>query len=197
MASEQRGSDSKSDLRKRLIDRRRSLSDSDRESSDVAIRRHVLRMCELTRSQRIAGFVAHGGEPDLLPALAKLHQTGHEICLPVVRDRRMHFCRWQPDDEMAPNRFGIPEPIDGERLEAKALTLVLVPLVGFAPDGGRLGMGAGFYDRAFAFCRQRIGQLPRLIGIAYSVQEVETLPTDEWDIPLDGVVTEQGLRWFK
>ncbi|WP_376696330.1 5-formyltetrahydrofolate cyclo-ligase [Wenzhouxiangella sp. EGI_FJ10305] len=197
MASEFRGSNnSKNDLRKQLIERRRSLPQSRRASSDAAIRQQVVQMCEQTRSQRIAGFVAHAGEPDLMPALEKLHQTGHETCLPVVRDRRMHFCRWQPDARMAANRFGIPEPIDGDNLEPKALTLVFVPLVGFAPDGGRLGMGAGFYDRAFAFCRERIGQLPRLIGVAYSVQEVETLPTDEWDVPLDGIITEKGLRWF-
>ncbi|RFF26620.1 MULTISPECIES: 5-formyltetrahydrofolate cyclo-ligase [unclassified Wenzhouxiangella] len=197
MDSEYAEPDNKADLRRLLIKRRRELQSSVRKSHDSAIGRNILQLCTQSRCQRIAGFVAHGGEPDLMPALAKLHETGHETCLPVVRGRRMHFCHWRPDNDMAPNRFGIPEPVDGDRLEPKALELVLMPLVGFAPDGARLGMGAGFYDRAFAFRRERIGQLPRLIGVAYAVQEVETLPTDEWDIPLDGVVTEQGLQWFK
>lgn len=197
MDSEHGMPDCKAELRQLLIERRRGLQSSVRKSSDAEIGRNILQLCEQIRGQRIAGFVAHAGEPDLMPAMAKLHETGHETCLPVVRERRMHFCRWRPDIDMAPNRFGIPEPVDGDSLAPKALELVLMPLVGFAPNGARLGMGAGFYDRAFAFRRERIGQLPRLIGVAYALQEVETLPTDEWDIPLDGIVTEQGLRWFK
>lgn len=197
MSSEYGPPRSKAELRQHLIERRRTLPPTVRRSSDVAIGQGVAQLCGQMRCQRLAAFVAHGGEPDLMPVLAKFHEIGHEIFLPVVRDQHMQFRRWQPDDDMVPNQFDIPEPVDGESLEPKALELVLLPLVGFAPDGARLGMGAGFYDRAFAFRRERIGWLPRLVGVAYSVQEVKALPIDDWDIPLDGVVTEQGLQWFK
>jgi len=196
MASEQSPAEDKAELRRRLVARRKALSHSARESADAEIGRNAELLCRQTRGQRIAAFVAHGGEADLMPVAARLHQTGHQIFLPVVRGRNMHFRRWQPRGEMAPNRYGIPEPVDGEDLEAGALELVFVPLVGFAPDGARLGMGAGFYDRAFEFQSERIGRLPRLVGVAYALQEVEALPTDDWDVPLDGVITEEGLRWF-
>ncbi|WP_376691318.1 5-formyltetrahydrofolate cyclo-ligase [Wenzhouxiangella sp. EGI_FJ10409] len=188
--------ETKAELRRRLVARRKALPALARESADAAIGRNIERLCRQTRSQRIAAFVAHGGEADLMPVADWLHRSGHQVFLPVVRGRQMHFRRWRPDGEMAPNRYGIPEPVDGEDLAAAALELVLVPLVGFAPNGARLGMGAGFYDRAFAFQSERIGRLPRLVGVAYAVQEVEVLPVDEWDVPLDGIVTEDGLRWF-
>jgi 5-formyltetrahydrofolate cyclo-ligase len=65
--------------------------------------------------------------------------------------------------------------------------------VSFDGVGGRLGMGGGFYDRYFVDANTR----PRMIGVAYGVQEsLEPLPTQPWDIPLDGVVTESGYRIF-
>ena len=170
---------SKAVLRRHLMAWRRDLAFADRQSADAQIGRHVELLCKRTRGQRIAAFVAHGGEPDLFSVISRLQATGHQVYLPVVTGKDMHFRRWHPDDEMAPNRFGIPEPVDGEALPAAALEIVFVPLVGFAPDGTRLGMGAGFYDRAFAFQRERVGCLPRLIGAAYSGQEVDFLPADE------------------
>lgn len=186
----------KDELRRRLIEHRRKLPDERREANEHEIRRAVHLLCEQTRSQRIAAYVACGGEPDLMSMMARLHEIGREICLPVVRDRRMHFRVWHPDGAMEPNRFGIPEPAAGAEYEPRALELVLVPLVGFSDDGARLGMGAGFYDRAFEFRRNRVGRVPRLIGVAHAVQEAPSLPIDDWDVPLDGVITENGLRWF-
>src|SRR5699024_1133377 len=97
----------------------------------------------------VAAFVAHRGEPDLAPVLEWLDGSGRTALLPVVRNRDMHFRRWRPGGEMAANRFGIPEPIASEAYTPAQIDLVLMPLVGFAADGTRLGMGAGFYDRAF------------------------------------------------
>jgi 5-formyltetrahydrofolate cyclo-ligase len=68
--------------------------------------------------------------------------------------------------------------------------IILTPLLGFDHLLHRLGQGAGHYDRAFA-------ALPgaRRIGVAWSVQHVDPLPTDPWDVPLHAVITEQG--WFE
>jgi len=153
---------------------------------------------ECVRSQAarsVAAFVAHRGEPDLTSVLERLHARDVSIYLPVVRDHDMHFRWWRPDVVMRPNRYGIPEPVNSDEREPDRLDLVLMPLVGFAPGGARLGMGAGFYDRAFAFRRQDPEGAPRLIGVAYGVQRADALPVDDWDVPLDGVVTEDGLRW--
>ena len=75
---------------------------------------------------------------------------------------------------------------------------MLVPLVGFDGAGNRLGMGAGYYDRTFAFRHaRRHWRGPRLIGVAYDCQEVDAIDDRAWDVPLDGVVTESGVRMFE
>ena len=68
-----------------------------------------------------------------------------------------------------------------------------MPLVGFDEEGGRLGMGGGFYDRSFAFTRIRPRLRPTLIGLAHELQKVQKLPVEPWDIPLDAVVTDHRI----
>ena len=74
---------------------------------------------------------------------------------------------------------------------------MLFPLVGFDENGGRLGMGGGFYDRTFAFSRIRPGMAPKLIGLAHDFQKVRELPIEPWDVPLHGVVTDKRRYRFK
>lgn len=187
----------KDEQRQELIRRRLELDEGRRERANAAIASALWQLVRRSEFRTIAAFIAHRGEPDLAPALEWLDAKERSVLLPVVRDLDMHFRRWTPDAEMKVNRFGIPEPVSAEEYAPAQIDLVLMPLVGFAADGARLGMGAGFYDRAFEFRHGRPDDLPRLVGVAYSVQEVDSLPVDDWDVPLDGVVTEDGLRWFR
>jgi 5-formyltetrahydrofolate cyclo-ligase len=92
------------------------------------------------------------------------------------------------------NRFGIAEPQGTEVLAARWLDVVFLPLVGFDRRGVRLGMGGGFYDRAFAFRQLRsVWHAPRLIGLAYAFQEVANIRAAAHDVLLDAVVTEEGF----
>ena len=69
-----------------------------------------------------------------------------------------------------------------------------MPLVGFDEQGTRLGMGGGFYDRSFAFRRQRRHWTgPQLLGLAHGCQKVSQLPTAPWDIPLDGIASDHEV----
>lgn len=135
----------------------------------------------------VASYVPLRGEADpaLLAAACADHSLG--LCLPVVADRAlpMRFLRWTPGDPLIEGPFGLHQPM----ADAPPATpdIVLVPLLAFDGRGNRLGQGAGHYDRALA-------QLPEAlrIGIAWSVQQVHDLPVDRWDVPLHGIVTENG-----
>lgn len=95
------------------------------------------------------------------------------------------------------NRFGIPEPATSERLSARWLQLVLMPLVAWDLNGTRLGMGGGYYDRALAWRRLRVRwRGPLLVGIAHSTQQVDLIPALAHDIRLDAVITEHGVIRF-
>lgn len=187
----------KSELRSRLLDYRTSLNDAQRRRLDRQICVHLLRLLDDRDSVDLAAFLAFRGEPDLGPALEALHHAGRRIWLPVVAGDAMIFRRWKPGAAMKPNRFGIDEPVGGTECPPEKLEVVLMPLVAFSPTGTRLGMGAGYYDRTFAFCRSRPESGPLLAGVAYALQQVDSLPAESWDVPLDAVITERGLRVFR
>ena len=108
----------------------------------------------------------------------------------------MHFARWNGDPQrLKANRFGILEPMVDSRewLDAAQLDVILLPLVAFDRRGHRLGSGAGYYDRALALRAGRPAP-PLLVGLAHSCQEVQLIPAEPWDIPMDAVATERGYR---
>ena len=114
--------------------------------------------------------------------------------LPSLRaGNRLVFVEYRRGMPMRANRFGILEPCNAPPVALKELDVVCLPLVGFDRSGGRLGMGGGFYDRTFT--RSRTAAMPKLIGLAHSIQQCEQLPRDPWDIPLAGVLTER--EWIR
>ena len=141
--------------------------------------------------------MAIDGEPQLQPLLARLARMQKQLALPVIgRDNRMDFFAHQPSEPLVANRYGIPEPAPGTPFVATlSLSVVLTPLVAFDNNGNRLGMGGGFYDRHFA--RLPPDLRPSLIGVAHEVQRATKLPSASWDLPLDAVLTEAGLRVFR
>ncbi|MBB3349715.1 5,10-methenyltetrahydrofolate synthetase [Sphingomonas sp. BK069] len=119
----------------------------------------------------------------MLPLLADLHTAGRTILLPQVRGGRMDFVSWSPGDTLVPGYAGIQVPeTRGGICEPGVL---LVPLLGFDREGGRLGQGGGFYDR---FLERR--PTAKRIGVSWSVQEVDEVPREPWDVTLTAIVTE-------
>ncbi|MCP1472105.1 5-formyltetrahydrofolate cyclo-ligase [Sphingobium sp. OAS761] len=119
---------------------------------------------------------------------AQLMTMGKTVALPRVLDRlgSMDFVLWRPEDQLFPGLFGTshPEPGGG----SVAPDVIIAPLVGFDRALNRLGQGGGYYDRAFA----RFPDALR-VGLAWSAQEIDALPADPWDLPLDAVMTEVEL----
>lgn len=133
--------------------------------------------------------------------MAKIWEQGKACYLPVmIEEKCIKFVRYEANEPMEQNKYGFWEPVDQSQcLEASALELILLPLVAFDASGQRLGMGAGYYDRslAFLFGEKTARPRPHLAGVAYAGQLADTLPSDPWDVRLDSVITEQGVRFFK
>lgn len=119
--------------------------------------------------------------------------------LPVLDplgSNRLWFAPLFPGASLRPNRFGIPEPNVAARhlVSARHLDLLLLPLVAFDHLGNRLGMGGGFYDRSLAYIKHRHQwRRPHLYGVAHQFQCVPLLQQASWDIPLNGIVTDQRI----
>jgi 5-formyltetrahydrofolate cyclo-ligase len=188
------------ELRRQLRARRRAIADADRPAFDSAIRASLHRLGVWQRGARVAAFLSMPGEVDLRPCFAAAWARGVQVYVPFIvstRNCAMAFVPLRPGTPLHGNRFGIAEPAAGvrERIPVRHLDTILVPLVGFDALGHRLGMGAGFYDRALRsrLDRAQAYRRPRLIGVAYTVQQVERLEPAAWDVALDLVVTERGI----
>ena len=186
-------------LRAQLRKVRRSLSAVQQQQAALKVIKHLRSHPWYWRAQHIALYQAADGELNLAPLMQALLADQKTVYLPVLAKwprTQMYFQRITADSRYQANRFGLAEPLSNpsQQRAAWALDLVLMPLVGFDQQGNRLGMGGGFYDRAFAF-GARLKQ-PKLLGVAHSVQQVEQLTAAAWDVPLDAVLTEQQLTVF-
>jgi 5-formyltetrahydrofolate cyclo-ligase len=153
-------------LRRELKRKRLAATRDYRTRAAQAIAANLWESRMLARKRDIAIYLAVGGEVD---------------CTGIAAGARLR------NDEPAVARklMRLPQQLDA----------VIVPLLGFDNNGNRLGMGGGYYDRSFAFRKQRRAwRRPLLIGVAYSFQQVDAIQTEPWDIPLDAVITEQEFR---
>jgi 5,10-methenyltetrahydrofolate synthetase len=180
----------KKTLRRQLQLERMNLVDRHRRAMQL---QEVLRVWLATRGDRAIGaYWPIKGEFDALPALYRWSEVDEErrIGLPVIdrESQRLSFHVWYPGCEMEEDAYGIPKP---KGTPAFSPTLLLVPCVGYGPGGLRLGYGGGFYDRTLAALNAR----PFTAGLAYTNAYVPWLSAEPHDVPLDAILTEDGVAW--
>ncbi len=191
---------SRQQLRRQLRAARRALTPAQQRQAAQGLYRQLTQHPLFRRARHIALYLPNDGEIDPRPLLREAQRRGKRTYLPVLSDwprTKMVFQQVRRGEKLRPNRFGIPEPrIQRARQRTIwALDLILLPLVGFDDEGGRLGMGGGFYDRSLAYrARRTAWQAPVLLGLAHECQKVERLAQASWDVPLQGTVTDRG--WY-
>ena len=141
------------------------------------------------RGVPLAGYMPIRTEIDPLAAMAEAAAYG-PVGVPVIQDQGqpLEFSHWSPDAPLRAGPFGAQVPEIDDYFDPEIL---IVPLVAFTLDGGRLGYGGGFYDRTLERLRKRRATLA--IGFAYAAQAAETLPLEPTDQPLDLIVTESDV----
>lgn len=139
----------------------------------------------------IAGYWPLDGEIDIRPALSAAAAGGHVVSLPVTppRGRALAFRRWRPGSPLQPGRFGTSEP-DGPIVIPNVL---LVPLLAFDRDGGRLGYGGGYYDRTLAALPAGV----LVIGCAFAAQEMDRVPMEPHDRRMHAIATEADVLFVE
>ncbi|MBM7063230.1 5-formyltetrahydrofolate cyclo-ligase [Pseudomonas sp. UL073] len=191
---------SRAALRRQLRLARRALSAPQQRRAADALYRQLAQHPLFRRARHIALYLPNDGEIDPRPLLRAAQRRGKATYLPVLNPwprTRMVFQRVRPHEALLRNRFGILEPrlMHGRQRRVWALDLVLMPLVGFDAEGGRLGMGGGFYDRSLAYrARRKNAQKPTLLGLAHECQKVDRLALASWDVPLRATVTDKA--WY-
>ncbi len=179
-------------LRSKLRTMRNDLDMTGYRESCNTIHAKILSLPEWRRAGRVHIYVSSlGNEVDTLGLLYKLFDEGRTVVVPkcVPGSRQMRHVRILSLDDLKPGQFGIMEPeFDQSReMPPSSLDLVIAPLVGYDRAGRRLGMGGGFYDSFIKECRCPV------CGLAYSFQELETVPVEEHDACLDIIVNEKEI----
>jgi 5-formyltetrahydrofolate cyclo-ligase len=183
-------------LRATLNARRRQVSPAERERAGQLVARNVDGTLHLQPGWRIAAYAALPWELDADPLIALAQKRGCRVYLPRIdrnpASRSMRFVELVGPSRT--NRLGIAEPTGSATIGARWLDVIFLPLVAFDRGGLRLGTGGGFYDRALAFrhCRST-WRGPLLVGIAYAFQELASITAAAHDVPMDAVVTEEGI----
>tara|TARA_B100000989_G_scaffold249084_1_gene196634 strand:- start:783 stop:1316 length:534 start_codon:yes stop_codon:yes gene_type:complete len=135
----------------------------------------------------IGGYYPYNREIDILQILEKFEKKNFITTLPKIKkNSQMNFFQWSTNDPLAINKFGIPEPISEM---VRYPDVLLLPLVAFDKDFNRIGYGGGFYDRYIKKIRKRKKVLT--IGFAYTFQKVKKIPTNNYDIKLDFIITNK------
>lgn len=186
----------KSELRKQLRRRRIAIPDAQRKQCARLAATHLLRWRGLRRARNIAVYLSARSELSTALLIARLLRQGRRVWAPVTGPAAtMRFAPLRQGGKLRRGPLGLHQPARPRpRREARCMDLILLPLLGFDALGHRLGNGGGYYDRALA--APRAGRRPLLVGYAYAAQETAALPAEPWDIRLDAVVTERGLRRF-
>lgn len=147
-------------LRRKLRQTRRQLSPAQQRHAARRLYRQLSHHPLFRRARHIALYLPNDGEIDPRLLLRAAQRRGKATYLPVLNPwprTRMVFQRIEPGERLRRNRFGIFEPVirTARQRRVWALDLLLMPLVGFDGNGGRLGMGGGFYDRSLAYRARR------------------------------------------
>jgi len=181
---------SKAQLRSKLRKRRASLSKAELDKAAAGIANNARYSNRLLQAKRIASYAPFAGEASPEALIEKL--VCKAVYLPKIVNFRLKKIQFYPaNNSDNVNCYGITEPNTKHRPRTcNQLDIILVPLVAFDRYGSRIGMGAGYYDRAMQSLEHQVSTKPLLIGIAHHFQEVSKIKRETWDIPLDAILTD-------
>ena len=144
------------------------------------------------KSTIVAGFIPISSEINVIPFMKVLAEKQCQLCLPVTPNKPgvLSFRLYVPGQELEVGPFKTKHPDASSRQLVPEL--VLLPLLAFDERCNRLGYGGGYYDKTIKIFRES-GFNVKVVGVAYSGQQVEKVPVTSTDEPMDGVLTPGGL----
>ena len=185
---------SKESLRRAALEARKAfigtLSDADRARLEQRLAHHLTSL--FAGVSVVGGYCPMGSEISPVAAMEEARAVGAIVAFPCFPNPAKPF-RFLAGDPLEPGPFGMMQP--AKRHPVVQPNLVLVPLIAIDHRGTRLGRGKGHYDRALiSLKKNRAG----LIGVGWPMQRVaDTIPADDWDVPLDAFASPDGIEWFR
>jgi 5-formyltetrahydrofolate cyclo-ligase len=178
-------------LRARILNRLSSIGREERAKKSLAIKKKIFALPEFKRARRIMFYIPKDNEVDTGSMIKQSIQLGKEVIVPAILPDRKELasCRLKDyQQELTRGPYGVyqPEVTEEALVNPEEIDLFIIPGLVFDAKGNRLGRGRGYYDRFLARLPQHI---PR-IGVAFRFQMVDDLPCDEYDQPVDRLVSD-------
>jgi len=183
----------KNRIRATLRERKASLTPGERLAKSRAICGHLRGLIQ--DGETILAYTSKELEVNTVPLIDMLFARGNPVAVPIIvkEDISLRLSYIRDRSVLVPSTFGVPEPIGSEiPAEPGDIDTIILPMLGFDRTGGRIGYGAGYYDR---FLEKHPGL--RKIGIAFACQEIDRLRVDENDVRMDFIITEDGIVYRK
>jgi 5-formyltetrahydrofolate cyclo-ligase len=179
----------KNSIRRVLREKKDAMLPEDRLVRSRRICRHLMDLIGV--GEVVLVYTSKEKEVNTVPLISGLFERKNPVVVPIIvkEDVSLRLSYLRDFSALVPSTFGVPEPIGSEIPAApEDVDTIILPMLGFDRTGGRIGYGAGYYDRF-------LEKNPKLrkIGIAFACQEVDNLPVDENDIRMDYIVTEDGI----
>ncbi|MDP2797750.1 MAG: 5-formyltetrahydrofolate cyclo-ligase [Methanoregula sp.] len=183
----------KNRIRQILRKKKETMIPKDRLLKSHRICHHLMEI--IRNGETVMVYTSKEKEVNTEPLIITLFEHGNPVVVPIIvkEDLSLRLSYLRDFSALVPSTFGVPEPI-GSEIPAAAddIGTIILPMLGFDRNGGRIGYGAGYYDRFLSKNRNL-----RKIGIAFACQEVDSLPVDENDIHMDYIITDDGIVYPK
>jgi 5-formyltetrahydrofolate cyclo-ligase len=177
----------KKELRKIILEKRDNIALNERIKYDKDIFNSLINSPLYIKSKLIFVFVSYKSEVNTHEIIKHALSQGKRVCVPKVlsKSEGMHAIEIRKFDDLKSGKYGILEPETFEnKINEEEIDLALIPGVAFDKSGGRMGYGAGFYDRFLV----KLKKDTHKIALAYGVQIVDYIPMNEWDVKVDGII---------
>jgi len=178
----------KRDLREKLLEERKNQEKKDIVKKGNAIKEKLFALEEYKKAKTVMFFVSFGKEVYTHNIVYEALKDGNKkVVVPKVIDFEIVPCHIENCFNMQRSSYGIQEPIDTKKVDKPEIDIVLVPGIGFDKKGNRIGFGKGYYDNFL----KNTSALK--IGLCMDFEIIEDIPSDEWDIPVDIIISEKQI----
>lgn len=178
----------KKELRSQMIKLREAITKEEKSILDKKAFINVINSKEYNRAKNIFIYVSYKSELYTHEIIKYSLKNGKKIFVPKVisKSEGMKAVEIKDFSDLSKSSYGILEPITNKYAEPSIIELSLTPGLAFDKSGGRIGYGGGFYDR---YMKNLKGSAVN-IGLCYKLQIIERVPMDEFDVRVDGIITD-------
>ena len=173
----------KKELRAKIRQQKRAMTEEQIVQASARLGELFVQTPQYQNAKTIYGYLPYNQEVRTVPMLEQALRDGKKVAVPKCYGDEMRFIYMDDLSQVAPGYANIPEPIADEPVADDKTALVLMPGMAFTQNGDRMGYGGGFYDKFLASEPEH-----PTVALCYDFQMVESLPTEEYDIPVDCVL---------